>query len=73
MEPRLLMDLADSMHRERVTRVEALGWEIRATPSTGVARRPREALAPALITLALRLAPSGAALVQPRVPGTPRA
>ncbi len=72
MDPRLL-EPADSLHRERVARVEARGWEVRDAPSTGVARRPREALALALITLALRLAPSGAAFVQPRVPGIPRA
>ena len=73
MDPRLLMDLADSLHRERVARVEARGWQIQGAPSTGVACCPREALALALITLAPRLAPSGAALVRLRVPGIPRA
>ncbi len=73
MDPRLLMDLADSLHRERVTRGEARGREIGAAPSTGIARRPREALALALVALAVRLAPSVAALVQHRVPGIPRA
>ena len=71
MDPRLLMDLADSLHRERVARVEARGREIQHAPSTGVARRPWEALA--LVALAVRLAPSVAALVQPRVPGISRA
>ncbi len=37
MDPRLLMDLAGWMHRNRVARDEVRGPEIQDAPSTGVA------------------------------------
>ena len=73
MDPRLLMDLAESVHRERLAWIEAHGWELEGMQTTRVSRRPQETLALALIALAMRLAPSAATLVQPPVPGIPRA
>ena len=73
MDPHLLMDLADSLHRERLARVEAYAWQFRDAPPGTVVRRPRETLALALVALAVRLAPSVAVPVQPRAPSIPRA
>ena len=74
MDPHLVIDLAESAHRERVAWIEAHGWELAEAPRRPAARRPREVLAMALLALAVRLAPSVAGTIAgPHVAGAPQA
>ena len=67
IDPRLTAELAFSMRWERVAWIDAHGWEYQEMaqrPRRAFARTPREALAAALVALAVRLAPPVAAARQ---------